>query len=155
VTLPSFMGVFVTTDGAPAITYSRLRGFKARFSLDTDGQQCMCRYERDAPGIIHNPGLRLTRLSQGIHGGKVHKIVPPGTTFRAVDMEHTTEQPWRTDAECLVAMLHSDNQDKAGDFTTFSVYNPVFKPQHDQRGARFPDVDAGRHQKSQDLGRRR
>ena len=127
----------MTTDGAPDITYSRRRGFQDRFSLDTDGQQCTRHHELDETGIIHNPNLRLTRFSQGIHGGKVHKKVPPGTTFRVVDMEHITEQPSRTDAVFLVSMIHSDNQEKTGAFNTLSVYNPVFKTQHDQRAQDF------------------
>jgi hypothetical protein len=42
-----------------------------------------------------------------------------------------------TVAECLVVMLHFDNQEKSGYFKTFCVYNPVFKTEHDQRAEDF------------------
>ena len=70
VTLPSFMGGFETNDAAPVIGYSTYKGFQARFCLDIDGQQQVHSYERDATGIIHQPSVRVTRLSQGIHGAQ-------------------------------------------------------------------------------------
>jgi hypothetical protein len=65
----AFMGVFVTTDGAPALSNSRSRNYQAVFGMDDDFQQSVRRYALNEQGDIQDFRLRVTRLAQSLEPG--------------------------------------------------------------------------------------
>jgi hypothetical protein len=116
----AFMGVFVTTDGAPALSYSRSRNYQAVFGMHDDFQQSVRWYGLDEQGDIQDFRLRVTRLAQSLEPGSNVTSCANGMESPDVDFDHITEQPSHTDIEALQAMTSSDDKKKAGTFTIWA-----------------------------------
>jgi len=135
----------VTTDGAPAVSYSNHQKFQATLNLHRDFQQVVRRFGLNENGDIEDFYLRITRLSQSLEPGKVVGCAN-GMQFSDIHYDHISEQPGRMDDEAvrfflvwqaLQAMTGSDNKKKASVFVVWAKHNPTEKTKLDQMAKDF------------------